>query len=113
MITLPVALVALATSTFSFTATDDAALAGRGVEATLDSRLELVGVEGDEVRALLALDVEDLDELAGLGAHLDQRESKPASAEHGGCLCQTTRWMKGSWRHSGRSRKKVGRIFPR
>ena len=38
----------------------------RGVEAAFDPVVELVPVEREEVRALLALDVDHLDELAGL-----------------------------------------------
>ena len=51
----------------------------RRIEPALPSRLELAPVEREEVRALLALDVDDLDELAC--AHLVRERSRGIDAD--------------------------------
>ncbi len=52
---------------------------GRRVEPALETRLELAAVEGEEVRALLALDVDHLDELSR--AHLVGKRGRRVDAE--------------------------------
>ena len=53
----------------------------RGVEAALHAVLELVPMEREEVRALLALDVDDLDVLAGLDLVGEGRRAVDAEVE--------------------------------
>ena len=68
-----------------------------GVEAALDAAFELGPVEGEEVRALLALDVDDLDVLAGPRPRSSSaeagsiRKSSRGSASGGGSSSSSAR----------------------